>query len=76
LQVKDLELEKSELERTVNDMTLKFEVAEKQATEQKQVEEKKHNEEIQFLKRTNQQLKVCLYKRCALVDLQGQNVKL
>ena len=60
-QVRDLEAEKSDLERTINDMKLKFELAEKQAEEQKEVEAKKHSEEIQFLKRTNQQLKVvCL----------------
>ena len=59
LQVRDLESEKSDLDKTINDMKVKFELAEKQAEEQKEVEEKKHSEEIQFLKRTNQQLKVC-----------------
>jgi len=54
-----VEVEKLELEKTINDMKLKFEMAEKQAEERKEVEEKKHSEEIQFLKRTNQQLKVC-----------------
>ena len=32
-------------------------MVEKRAQEQKQAEEKKHGEEINFLKRTNQQLK-------------------
>jgi dynein light intermediate chain len=37
---------------------MKCEQTEKRAAEQRQVEEKKHTEEIQFLKRTTQQLKV------------------
>jgi len=47
-----------ELERQVNELKAKCEQTEKRAQEQRQVEEKKHAEEIQFLKRTNQQLKV------------------
>ena len=47
-----------ELERQVNELKAKCEQIEKRAQEQRQVEEKKHSEEIQFLKRTNQQLKV------------------
>jgi len=46
-----------ELERQVNELKAKCEQTEKRAQEQRQVEEKKHAEEIQFLKRTNQQLK-------------------
>jgi len=42
----------------VNDLKAKCEQIEKRALEQRQVEDKKHSEEIQFLKRTNQQLKV------------------
>jgi len=59
-QIKDLELDKTELERQVNELKAKCEQIEKRALEQKQVEEKKHSEEIQFLKRTNQQLKTQL----------------
>ena len=58
-QIADLEDEKRDLERQVNELKAKCEQIEKRAQEQRQVEEKKHNEEIQFLKRTNQQLKVC-----------------
>jgi len=47
-----------ELERQMNELKAKCEQTEKRAEEQRQVEEKKHAEEIQFLKRTNQQLKV------------------
>jgi len=59
-QIKELELDKTELERQVNELKAKCEQIEKRALEQKQVEEKKHSEEIQFLKRTNQQLKTQL----------------
>lgn len=42
----------------MNEQKAKCEATEKRESERRQVEEKKHNEEIQFLKRTNQQLKV------------------
>ena len=42
----------------MNELKAKCEQIEKRAVEQRAVEEKKHTEEIQFLKRTNQQLKV------------------
>ena len=58
LQISDLEQDKRDLERQVNELKAKCEQIEKRAAEQRQVEEKKHTEEIQFLKRTNQQLKV------------------
>lgn len=51
-------MEKRDLERQVNEQKAKCEAIEKRENERRQVEEKKHNEEIQFLKRTNQQLKV------------------
>lgn len=57
-QIAELETEKRDLERQVNEQKAKCEATEKRETERRQVEEKKHNEEIQFLKRTNQQLKV------------------
>jgi len=53
-----MEWDKKDLERQLNELKLKFEQAERTAAEQRQVDEKKHAEEIQFLKRTNQQLKV------------------
>jgi len=53
-----MEYDKRDLERQLNELKLKFEQAERSAAEQRQVDEKKHAEEIQFLKRTNQQLKV------------------
>ena len=58
LQITTLEDEKRDLERQVNELKAKCEQIEKRAAEQRQVEEKKHTEEIQFLKRTNTQLKV------------------
>ena len=56
--MKNLESDKHELEKTVNELKAKCEAIEKREAERRQVEEKKHSEEIQFLKRTNQQLKV------------------
>ena len=58
VQVQEMEYDKRDLERQLNELKLKFEQAERSAAEQRQVDEKKHAEEIQFLKRTNQQLKV------------------
>merc|ERR1712244_133326 len=51
---------KADMERQVNELKAKCEQIEKRAAEQRQVEEKKHTEEIQFLKRTNTQLKTQL----------------
>jgi dynein light intermediate chain len=59
-QIKELGVDKQELERQVNELKAKCDQIEKRAIEQRQVEEKKHSEEIQFLKRTNQQLKTQL----------------
>ncbi|XP_005988829.1 axonemal dynein light intermediate polypeptide 1 [Latimeria chalumnae] len=58
--IADLENEKKDLERQVNEQKAKCEAIEKREAERRQVEEKKHAEEIQFLKRTNQQLKTQL----------------
>lgn len=58
--IKELGEEKRDLERQVNELKAKCEQIEKRAAEQRAVEEKKHAEEIQFLKRTNQQLKTQL----------------
>uniref|UniRef100_A0A8C7GHJ6 Axonemal dynein light intermediate polypeptide 1 n=1 Tax=Oncorhynchus kisutch TaxID=8019 RepID=A0A8C7GHJ6_ONCKI len=60
--ISDLENEKRDLERQVNEQKAKCEAIEKRETERRQVEEKKHTEEIQFLKRTNQQLKTSVGK--------------
>ena len=43
----------------MNELKAKCDAIEKREAERRAVEEKKHAEEIQFLKRTNQQLKVC-----------------
>jgi len=58
MQIKDLITEKSELERQVNEQKARCEQIEKRGQEQRMVEEKKHLDEINFLKKTNQQLKV------------------
>ncbi|XP_070691227.1 axonemal dynein light intermediate polypeptide 1 [Pempheris klunzingeri] len=56
----DLEDEQHDLKRQLNEHKAKCDVIEKRENERRQVEEKKYNEEIQFLKRTNQQLKTQL----------------
>ena len=43
----------------MNELKAKCDAIEKREAERRAIEEKKHAEEIQFLKRTNQQLKVC-----------------
>ncbi|XP_075029994.1 axonemal dynein light intermediate polypeptide 1 isoform X1 [Calonectris borealis] len=58
--IAELEEEKRELERQVNEEKAKCEAIEKRENEKRQIEEKKHTEEVQFLKRTNQQLKAQL----------------
>jgi dynein light intermediate chain, axonemal len=55
--ISELENDKRELEKQVNDLKAKLEQTEKRNSEQRAVEEKKHNEEIQYLKKTNTQLK-------------------
>ena len=57
LQIKQLEQEKKELERQVQDLKAKCEAIEKRESERRALEEKKHNEEIAFLKKTNAMLK-------------------
>ncbi|KAF8566988.1 hypothetical protein P879_08788 [Paragonimus westermani] len=58
--IADLEQDKRDLERQVHELKTKCEHIEKRAAEQRQLEEKKHQDEIQFLKRNNQQLKAQL----------------
>jgi dynein light intermediate chain, axonemal len=55
--IKQLESEKKELERQVQDQKAKCEAIEKREAERRTLEEKKHNEEVAFLKRSHQQLK-------------------
>ncbi|XP_067931525.1 33 kDa inner dynein arm light chain, axonemal-like [Watersipora subatra] len=55
--ISELEQDKRDLERQVNELKARCEQIEKRAAELRQVEEKKHAEELQFLKRTNAQLK-------------------
>ncbi|CAB1429071.1 unnamed protein product [Pleuronectes platessa] len=53
----DLKNEIHDLNRELNEEKAKCDVIEQREAEKRQVEEKKFTEEIQFLKRTNQQLK-------------------
>uniref|UniRef100_A0A8C9NR57 Axonemal dynein light intermediate polypeptide 1 n=1 Tax=Serinus canaria TaxID=9135 RepID=A0A8C9NR57_SERCA len=58
--IAELEEEKEELEKQVSEEKAKCEAIERQETERREIEEKKHSEEVLFLKRTNQQLKAQL----------------
>lgn len=53
-----LKAEKADLDGQIFDLRQKFDQADRRAAEMRLAEEKKHNEEIAFLKKTNQQLKV------------------
>ena len=57
-QVSELEEDKRDLERQVNELKAKIDQIEKRNAEQRAAEEKKHAEDITFYKKTNQQLKV------------------
>ena len=46
------------MERQLSEQKARCDAVEKRELEIRQTEERKHGEEIQFLKRTNQQLKV------------------
>lgn len=56
----ELKAGNAELERHVAELRAKAGQVERRAVELRQAEEKKHVEEIDFLKRTNQQLKLQL----------------
>jgi dynein light intermediate chain, axonemal len=56
--MKELEEEKKTLEQSVSELKAKCEAIEKREAERRQMEERKHAEEIAFLKKTNVQLKV------------------
>merc|ERR1711916_177931 len=58
--LKQLETDKKDLERQVQELKAKCEAIEKRENERRQLEEKKHGEEIAFLKRSNIQLKTQL----------------
>ncbi|KAL2726271.1 hypothetical protein V1477_018085 [Vespula maculifrons] len=56
----ELRQQKTEVENTLTELRHKFDLAEKRSAELKEAEEKKYTEEIQFLKKTNLQLKTQL----------------
>ncbi|TPX37779.1 hypothetical protein SeMB42_g06885 [Synchytrium endobioticum] len=58
--IKELEDEKKALDQQVAELKAKCEAIEKREAERRQAEERKHNEEISFLKKTNVQLKTQL----------------
>lgn len=59
-EIEELKEAKRELEKQVMELRMKAEQVERRANENREAEESKHQEEIQFLKKTNQQLKVIL----------------
>lgn len=58
--VDELKEERTDLERQLADLRQRAEQADRRAAELRLAEEKKHAEEISFLKKTNQQLKAQL----------------
>jgi dynein light intermediate chain len=60
IKIKELEEEKALLEQQVTELKAKCEMIEKHEAEQRAMEERKHAEEIAFLKKTNVQLKTQL----------------
>jgi dynein light intermediate chain len=58
--IKSLESEKSQLEQQVQELQAKCEAIEKRESERRALEEKKHADELAFLKRTSGQLKAQL----------------
>jgi len=58
--IKQLDSDKKDLEKQVAELKAKCEAIEKRESERRALDEKKHAEEIAFLKRTNQQLKTQL----------------
>lgn len=58
--INELTEQKEDLEKQVQELKIKIEQMDRKFNEQRETEEKKHSEEIQFLKRANQQLKVSL----------------
>ncbi|CAG9857265.1 unnamed protein product [Phyllotreta striolata] len=59
-EVENLKVEKQDLEQQIMELKQKAEQAERRAAETRMAEERKHTEEIAFLKKTNQQLKLQL----------------
>jgi hypothetical protein len=57
-QIQELEEEKRQLEQSILELKAKCESIEKREGERRAMEERKHSEEIAFLKKTNVQLKV------------------
>ncbi|KAL1123177.1 hypothetical protein AAG570_002264, partial [Ranatra chinensis] len=57
-EIQRLKTEKDEVQNELAKLKQRFDMSERRAAEMRQTEEKKHNEEISFLKKTNQQLKV------------------
>lgn len=56
----ELEVEKQKIKDDLATAVAKYEMAQRQGTEQRIAEQQRHNEEINFLKRSNQQLKAQL----------------
>jgi hypothetical protein len=83
--VATLRSEKSDLEKQVAELQSRADQIERRSNEQKLAEEKKHTEQIQYLKRANQQLKVISLKaeihcinflqclKCGKVQVLGHN---
>lgn len=71
-QVDTLKEEKLELDGQIFELRQKYEQADRRAAEMREAETKKHNEEIAFLKKTNQQLKVNEF--CSFLKVKFQSI--
>lgn len=75
-QVEQLKNEKLELEHQIIELKQRAEQADRRAAETRMAEERKHTEEIAFLKKTNMQLKVKAFSRWKEYRLFSFNLKL
>jgi hypothetical protein len=70
--IKELEEEKKQMEQSILELKAKCESIEKRESERRAMEDRKHAEEIAFLKKTNVQLKVWIL---LIKDAIGRNFK-
>jgi len=69
--IKQLEAEKKDLERQVEGLKSKCEKIEARDQERRELDEKNHNEAVEFLKHTNDQLKKNLESLLSMPKRQG-----
>lgn len=60
-EIEALKAEKAQLEQEVDEMKMKYNMLERRNEEMRVADEQRHTEEVTFLKKTNQQLKVNIF---------------